>query len=195
MKLINTIKKHEMLRRWAIGEVHVEFLDDINQPIPHEQLRKLNSGDLKFEDAAINEVLKTHHQSLVDCIPLNTSWNIGLLELSQIEFNKLNTLPVPDLARITNYTYRVAYGAKIMRQHPDLNPRIEQIKAKFSLNKNLVQLSGITLLAKNVDGPYTIIEGNGRLISLYQLLFLEKNSVITDNFIEVVIGFSDKGII
>lgn len=194
MKLIREIEKHEMLRRWAIGEVHVEFLNQTHEVYPQQLLKHLTSGNPDEEKKVIKETLKTHHHSLVRCMPEDAIWYTALLDINQKEFNKLYTLPVPDLAKITNYTYRVAYAAKIIQQSPVLNPRIDEIKNAFVRNKNEVQLSGITLLANTIDGPFTVIEGNGRLISLYQLHFFNQQPVINDQHLEVVIGFSDQGI-
>lgn len=194
MKLIKKIKKHEMLRRWAIGELYVEMLRNTDQEYIINQLSILNSGDDKAEDAAINEILKTHHHSLVECIPEDAVWHTAILDVNQLEFNKLYTLPVPDLAKITNYTYRISYGARIVNQKPELNPRINCIKKAFEVNRKNVQLSGITLLAKSVEGPYTIVEGNGRLISLYQLHFFENQQIIENGTIDVIVGLSDHGI-
>ncbi|MNY35082.1 hypothetical protein D3C86_1694650 [compost metagenome] len=52
----------------------------------------------------------------------------------------------------------------------------------------------MTFLAKQKEGPYTIIEGNGRSISLYNTLILKDHKVINDNDIEVVLGLSEEEI-
>jgi hypothetical protein len=101
---------------------------------------------------------------------------------------------VADLARITNNTFRLAYAATIVKKRPDLNDRISSIIEAMKKEENEVQLSGITLLAKDIDGPYTILEGNGRLIGLYHLEFIEKINKVPIAGIDVVIGFSDLGI-
>lgn len=195
MKLIEKIEKKEMLRRWAIGEAHVDLLGDADKVYVSKQLACLNAKDDRAVETVVQEILKTHHHSLVKCIPEDAVWYTAVLDVNRLEFNKLYTLPVPDLAKVTNYTYRISYGAKILEQQPDLNPRIKGIKHAFKESGNNVQLSGITLLAKSIAGPYTIVEGNGRLISLYQLHFFERQKVIQDGTIEVVIGFSDQGIV
>ena len=194
MELIRKIKKHEMLRRWAIGEVYVEYLSSINEEIPQETLRLLNSGSPGLERKGIKRSLKGHHLSLVDCLPSDVSWYLAKMELNQPELNKLYTLPVPELAKITNFTYRVPYAAKIVQNIPSLNTRVTGIIDAFKSDASQVQLSGITFLAKQVEGPYTIIEGNGRTIGLYNTLFLEKIKVIKGNHIEVVLGLSEEEI-
>lgn len=193
MRLNRKIDQHEMLRRWAIGEVYVELCLNENADFT-DTLKRLYSKDFKSEKEAIDQTLKTHHLSLLDCINKDVVWYNATLKIAKPEFDKLYTLPVPDLARITNYTYKVSYAASIIQMKPGLNSRIDHIIASFKEGRNNVQLSGITLLAKNIDGPYTIVEGNGRLISLYQLHFLEKQNVIAENEIEVVIGLSEFGI-
>jgi hypothetical protein len=194
MKLIERIEKQEILRLWAIGEVYVELLNLENQRAAREVLNLLISGDKKLEKGGIDRVLKDHHWSLIEFIPKDTVWYRARLEVNRTEFNKLNTLPVADLARITNNTFRLAYAATIVKKRPDLNDRISSIIEAMKKEENEVQLSGITLLAKDIDGPYTILEGNGRLIGLYHLEFIEKINKVPIAGIDVVIGFSDLGI-
>lgn len=194
MKLIERIEKQEMLRLWAIGEVYVELLNLENQSFAREVLSLLMSGDKQLEKDGIDRILKDHHWSLIEFIPKDTAWYRARLEVNRTEFNKLNTLPVADLARITNNTFRLAYAATIVRKRPDLNERISSIIETMKKEENEVQLSGITLLAKGIDGPYTILEGNGRLIGLYYLEFIEKINKVPMAGIDVVIGFSDFGI-
>lgn len=183
-----------MLRLWAIGEVYVELLNLENQSFAREVLSLLMSGDKQLEKDGIDRILKDHHWSLIEFIPKDTAWYRARLEVNRTEFNKLNTLPVADLARITNNTFRLAYAATIVRKRPDLNERISSIIETMKKEENEVQLSGITLLAKGIDGPYTILEGNGRLIGLYYLEFIEKINKVPMAGIDVVIGFSDFGI-
>lgn len=194
MELIRKIKKHEMLRRWAIGEVYVEYLTSIDDEKPQEILRLLRSGDTRLERKGIKKSLKEHHLSLVGCLPSAVKWYLARMELNKSELNKLYTLPVLELARITNFTYRVPYAAKIVQNIPDLNTRITGIIDAFKSDASQVQLSGITFLAKQTEGPYTIIEGNGRSIALYNTLFVEGFKVLESNGIEVVLGLSEEEI-
>lgn len=189
MKLIREIEKQEMLRRWAIAEVYVEYLNAIETDVPNEILALLYSGDPDMELDGISRALKEHHFSLVDCLPSDVSWYLVELEIKQSEFDQLYTLPVPDLELITNYTFRVADAAHMIQKNRVSEDRINEIKNALKLGR--VQLSGITLLAKRFTGPYTIIEGNGRLISLYNLLFVEASCKMLNDHIEVVIGLSD----
>lgn len=191
MKQIRKIKEHEMLKRWAIAEVYVEHLNSINEDRPGETLRLLHSNNEALQKLGIGRALKDHHLSLVDCLPSDITWYLAELELKQQEFDRLYTLPVPDLAKITNDTFQVSSAAKNIAQNAHLNTRILEIREAFKLDRKKVQLSGITLLAKDFKGPYTIIEGNGRLISLYSLLFLEENRVLFADHISIVIGISD----
>lgn len=192
MKQIRKIKEHEVLRRWAIGEVYVEYLNATNEDYPQETLRLLHSNDEALQKLGIRRSLKEHHLSLVDCLPSDVSWYLAALELKQSEFDRLKTLPVLDMAMITNHTYKVSYAANHMDQITYLNPRISQIKNAFRSDRDQVQLLGITVLARNFEGPFTIIEGNGRLISLHSLIFLERDYTLSDDYIEVVLGISDE---
>lgn len=191
MKLTGLIDKHEMLRLWAIGEVYVDLLNPENSEPGKEILSLLNSKDAILERKGIERGLKNHHWSLIDFIPEDTVWHKAILELNKPEFHKLNTLPVDDLGRITNNTFRLVYAANIIMMKPDLNRRISEIIGAMKRGVGEVQLSGITLLANEENGPYTILEGNGRLISLYNLEFIEKLKICPERQVEVVLGLSD----
>jgi hypothetical protein len=191
MKLIRKIKKHEVLRRWAIAEVYVEYLNSSHLDYPQETLRLLHSNDRTLEEIGINRSLKLHHLSLVDCLPADTSWFLAGLEINKTEFDQLYTLPVIGMAKISGDTYKVSQAAVIIQQNPNLDARITAIRNALKLNPEEVHVSGITLLAKDFDGPFTVIEGNGRLISLYSILFLEENNFVPNNQVEVAIGLSD----
>lgn len=194
MKLTELIDKHEMLRLWAIGEVYVDLLNPEKSKTGKETLTLLNARNIILERKGIERALKNHHWSLIEFIPEDTVWYKGVLEVNRPEFYKLNTLPVEDLARITNNTFRVAYAASIVIKKPDLDQRISGIINAMKKGREEVQFLGITLLANETNGPYTILEGNGRLISLYYLEFIEKLKICPEGQIEVVLGLSVAGI-
>lgn len=179
-----------MLRRWAIAEVYVEYLDVINENIPQELLQLLHSKDTKLEEEGISKALKPHHESLVDCLPTEVSWYLAGLEITLEELNKLQTIGVDGFARMTNDSYLVADAAKTLQRDPDQDLRIKGIKQALKTGTSAVQWMGITLLASRIEGPFTIVDGNGRLISLYQLLFLENNQRWLNSEMEVVLGIS-----
>lgn len=191
MKLIRKIKKHEVLRRWAIAEVYVEYLNLTHLDYPQETLRLLHSNDPELEGIGISRSLKIHHLSLLDCMPTDTSWFLAGLEINKTEFDQLYTLPIIDLAKISGDTYKVSNAAAVLQQNPFLDPRITEITNALKSNPEQVQTPGIILFAKDFDGPFAVVEGNGRLISLYRILFLDENSFIPNDQIEVAIGLSD----
>ncbi|MCC8423669.1 hypothetical protein [Mucilaginibacter sp. UR6-11] len=194
MRLLEQITKHEMMRRWAIGEVHVDLLSS-NSAELYKTLKLLLSQKIELEKEGINRALKYRHLCLIDCIAEDAAWYLAALDITQNEFNRLNTLTVPDLAMVTNNTYKINYGAHIIRQNPDLNPRISNIMNALRKKHRTVQLTGITLLAKNATGPFTIVEGNGRLISLYNILFNEGIALkFAKNDLQVVLAISNEGI-
>lgn len=192
MRLLKKIKKHEMLRRWAIAEVYVEYLGALNKIIPQQLLQLLYSEDITKEEEGIDQALKPHHLSLANCLSDDVCWYLANLEINISEFNKLNTLPIPEFGGMTQYTYQVSSAARQLHDNPNLDLRINRIKEAAKRKGKQVQWSGITLIASSVDGPFTIIEGNGRLISLYQILFLENNQSYFDGEIEVVIGITNE---
>ncbi|PWG80209.1 hypothetical protein [Pararcticibacter amylolyticus] len=190
MKIIRKSDEHEMMQRWALGEIEVERKGKSAEIQTLEnRLTLLRSDNREEQKTAIEGTLKTHHVSLVKCIPEDAAYFLANLDVSRREFDLLRTLPVPDLAKVTNNTYRLSYGAVLVSQHPDLNPRIVQIMDSFRKGGH-VEMAGITLLAKDVAGPYTVIEGNGRLMSLYQLLFFENRKIFYQEEIEVILALS-----
>jgi hypothetical protein len=191
MRLTRLVDKHEMLRLWAIGEVYVDLLQSITSTTAAEMLTLLNAKDTILERKGIERTLKKHHWSLIDLIPEDTVWYKAILEINKIAFYKLNTLPVEDLEKITNNTFRLAYAANIVMKKPDSNQRIFGIINAMKKRKEEVQFSGITLLANEINGPYTILEGNGRLISLYHLEFIENLKICPEGEIEIILGLSD----
>ncbi len=190
MELLKEITAREMLRRWAIGEAYVDFAADGDEGTLNERLTSLESDDLDVQKKATYSVLKQRHFSLMDCVPEDTIWYLCTLKTDKNTFGLLKNLFVPDLARITNNTYRIPYAAYITHAFPELNPRITAIAEAFRQGRD-VSLSGISLLAKSTEGPFTIIEGNGRLTSLYQLLFNEKRTLSIPENLEVVLGISE----
>ncbi|WP_316747207.1 hypothetical protein [Pedobacter gandavensis] len=190
MRLIKKINHHEMLRRWAIAEVYVEHLDSIDETIPQDMLQLLHSNDTDLEKEGIIRSLKPHHLSLMDCLPTDVSWYMADLEVKLEEFNKLQTIGVEGFARMTNDSYLVADAAKTLQRNRGMDLRIDGIKQALKAGSNKIQWLGITLLASGIEGPFTIVDGNGRLISLYQLLFLENNQRLLNSQMEVVLGIS-----
>lgn len=192
MKLIRKIKKHEMLRRWAIAEVYVMYNDVINEAAPQHLLRLLHSNEVDLEHVGIRESLKPHHLSLINCLPEKIFWYVALLEMTRNEFDKLNTLRVPEFEKITEYSCKVADAAIKLCENPNLNIRINNIKQNLISESKAMQWLGLTLISRGIDGPFVVVEGNGRLISLYQLMFLEKESDFSNYQLEVVLGISEE---
>lgn len=51
-------------------------------------------------------------------------------------------------------------------------------------------MQGITLIGQSEEGPFTIAEGNGRLVSVYLCCIDEHSSPICQSEIEVVVGIA-----
>ncbi|WP_222538853.1 hypothetical protein [Pedobacter polysacchareus] len=192
MRLIRKIKKQEMMRRWAISEVYVEHMATMSEAIPQRLLQLLYSNEMSFVKEGIYSVLKPQHLSLLNCLPTKVTWYLAGLELTIQEFNKLQTLRVPEFEEISNNTCQLSDAAKQLYQYPYSNTRIAEIKQAAKNGSKALQWTGITLLSCGRAGPFVIIEGNGRLISLYQLLFLEKHSNLKNCELEVVLGISEE---
>ncbi|MGY0036912.1 hypothetical protein [Pedobacter sp. NJ-S-72] len=144
MKLIEKIDRHEVLRRWAIGEVYSEFFNPLYEAGRQETMNMLLSGSRYLEREGIGMVLE-FKQSLVDSISLYVKWYSAVLEINKSDLDMVYTLQLPGWERNTDGTYLVADAAKNINEMPYLDTRVTGIYN--SLKDRNVKLQGITLLA------------------------------------------------
>lgn len=185
MKIIEKIDRHEVLRRWAIGEVYSKFFNPIYESGRQETLAMLLSGSRYLEDEGINTVLE-FKQGLVDSISVDINWYRAHLELNKSDLDLVYTLQLPGWERNTEGSYLVADAAKNIKQLPYLDTRVSSIFG--ALKKKQVKMEGITLLAVDKVGPYVAVEGTGRLTSIYMAQQLEHLDLINNNEVEVTLG-------
>jgi hypothetical protein len=185
MKLIEKIDRHEVLRKWAIGEVYSEFFNPLYDSAREETMGMLLSGSRYLEREGIDSVLE-HKQSLVDSISLYVKWYRAVLEINKSDLDMVYTLQLPGWERNTDGSFLIADAARNIQSVPFLDPRVTGI---FNSLKNKdVKLEGITLLAVDKIGPYVAVEGTGRLTSIYMAQQLEQLDLIKNNQIEVSLG-------
>lgn len=185
MKLIEKIDRHEVLRRWAIGEVHSEFFNPLYESGREETMKMLFSGNRYLEREGIDTVLE-FKQSLVDSISLYVKWYKAILEINRSDLDMVYTLQLPGWERNTDGSYLVADAAKNINEMPFLDPRVTGIYN--ALKDREVKLQGITLLAVDKIGPYVAVEGTGRLTSIYMAQQLNNLDLIKDNQVEIALG-------
>lgn len=184
MKLIKKITRHEMLKRWAIAELNSEFFNVQNEEGRIKILTFLTSNNIKEEEIGINKVL-AFKKDLVEWLPLNLQWFLARLHIVRAEMDLIYTLNVPGWETNTKGTFLISTAALNIMENPSLEPRVTGILD--ALKKKNVEMKGITLLADRLSGPYTAVEGNGRLTSIYIARILEKTKVLGDE-IEIVLG-------
>lgn len=185
MKIIEKIDRHEVLKRWAIGEVYSEFFNPAYESHREETLAMLNSGSRYLEMEGIDMVLEMK-QVLVDSLSNYIKWYKAILEINKSDLDMIYTLQLPGWERNTQGSYLIADAARNIQRIPYLDTRVTGILG--ALKRNEVNLEGITLLAVDKIGPYVAVEGNGRLTGIYMAQQLEKLDLIEKNQIEITLG-------
>lgn len=185
MKLIEKINRHEVLRRWAVGEVYSQFFNPLYESSRLETLAMLQSGNQFLEKEGIDNVLELK-RGLVDSISIHINWYKALLEINKSDLDLVYTLQLPGWDRNTDGSFLISDAARNILQLPSLDNRVTQIYR--AIRKNQVKMEGITLLAVDKIGPYVAVEGTGRLTSIYMAQQLDKLNLINDNLIEITLG-------
>jgi len=185
MKLIEKIDRHEVLRRWAIGEVYSSFFNPQNESSRGETLAMLLSGNYYLEKLGLENVLELK-QGLVDSISIHINWYRAILELRKSDLDMVYTLQLPGWERNTEGSYLISDAARNINDLPTLDPRVTKIFKAFKQQN--VEMDGITLLAVDKIGPYVAIEGTGRLTSIYIAQQLNHLNLIKNNQLEISLG-------
>lgn len=185
MKLIEKIDRHEVLRRWAVGEVYSKFFNPEYEEHREETLAMLLSGSKYLEREGIDLVLELK-QSLVDSISFYITWYRAFLEINKSDLDLVYTLQLPGWERNTEGSFLISDAAKNIYDVPYLDSRVTGIYR--ALKNHNVRMDGITLLAVDKIGPYVAVEGTGRLTSIYMAQQLEHMNLLENNQIEVTLG-------
>ncbi|MGB3346122.1 MAG: hypothetical protein WBA71_02545 [Candidatus Humimicrobiia bacterium] len=188
MNIISEISRHEMTRRWAIGEVNSQFFCFKDQTMREETLAWLKSGDPIKEENGI----KRHHVCrghFINSIPLDTRWFLASLPIVEDEFNKLRTIKDNNgWNKYSSGSYLFCDAANYLIKNLDVDQRIKSIINR-PRDRN-IESTGITLISKNKKGPYIIAEGTARLVAIYYHCILKGIKLFENNTIEVVVGVS-----
>lgn len=185
MKIIREITFHEMLRRFAIGETFSEFYHAPNDEHRNETLRLLNSGKQNQEIEGINRALASR-QCLVNRFRQKTKWYLANLPVTPDQFSAIHTIDDPGWVSHSRGTLKLIDAATNLRDAPGADIRVDAIVSAF--RQGNVEMKGITLIGQSEEGPFTIAEGNGRLVAVYLCCLDEQPSPISQSEIEVVLG-------
>ena len=187
MNILENITKHEMVRRFAIGEVYSQFFYTRNESIRREALSFLNSGDHELECRGIAQ----HQRSrgiFVKSLPADTVWSLAKLSLSENEFSKLHTVNVDGWVGYTKGSLRLIDAAIFLQEYPDIDSRVSGIIS--ACKQGQLEICGITLFGQTLNGPFTIVEGTARLVALYLNCVQKNTSPLCSDEIDIVIGLS-----
>ena len=186
MKILEPITRHEMVRRFILGELDSPRFGSRDESDRRETKDLLESDDTRRQCEGI--LRQPHRLGFVASIPTDTDWSTGRLELTENDFQLLR--PVKDDAwrRLSNGTFKLVDAATAVKDAPGRDPRIaEMIEAS---RKQPLNLTGITLFRQEGGKTYTIVEGSARLAALYvsQVACLQPQH--PGESIEVVVGIS-----
>ena len=176
-----------MLRRFAIGEVYSEFYDSPTDRHRQESFCLLTSGNSESEIEGIKRVL-ARRAEYVNSVPDGTRWYLAKLTISEKSFSDLRTINEPEWVRRSRGTKKLIDAAFFIRDCKGLDQRIDSIISGFK--KSQVEMVGITLFGSTREGPFTIVEGTGRLIAVFLCYIAELSSLSSHDELEVVLGLS-----
>ena len=185
MKIIEEITYREMTRRWAIGEVMSVFFHRRDKAYQQDTLRLLTCGNQDDESEGIRRHQITRG-SYISSIPPGTTWYLSKLSVTEEEFAKLYTDKSPGWKRYSGGTFRLSDVATFLREDPSQDLRIAGMISE--LQNRRFEPIGITLIEENSNGPYTILEGNGRLAAVYIQCLLQDRKSDCPSELEVILG-------
>ncbi len=186
MRTIRKASFHEVLLRFAIGEVNSDFAPE-DQEYRQRTLSLLVSGDPILESEGIERQLQLRRQFL-HSIPTDTQWGLANLGLTKAEFSPLYTIREEGWIKLTGGTLRLIDAANLINSDPTRDRRIAAVVS--SCKQGRLELRGVTLLTQTERGPFTIVEGTARLLALYLCCILGASSPHCSEDLEVAVGLS-----
>ena len=188
MIILRKIDTHEMARRFAIGEVNSGFFFSQNEIDKKKTLQLLTSGDYDLECLGIQNHRRTRGP-FVDSLPRDAVWSLAKLRMSEDEFELLRTVNVDGWVKYTNGLLRLIDAAIFLAANPEVDPRVTEVIG--ACKQGRIELCGITLFGRTVDGPLTIVEGTARLVSLYLTNVKQRSCPHRLEEIEIALGLSE----
>jgi len=188
MIILRKIDRHEMARRFAVGEVNSGFFFSPDEIDKKKTLQLLTSGDYNLECLGIENHRKTRGP-FVDSLPRDTGWYIAKLRISENEFEHLHTVNVDGWVRYTNGSLKLTDAAIFLEANPEADPRVTEVIG--ACKQGRIELCGITLFGRTTDGPLTVVEGTARLVSLYLTQVRQRSCPLKLDDFEIVLGLSE----
>jgi hypothetical protein len=188
MIILREIDRHEMARRFAIGEVNSGFFFSPDETDRKKTLQLLTSGDHDLERLRIQRHQRTRG-GFIDSLPRDTEWHLAKLPMSADEFELLRTVNVDGWVKYTNGSLRLIDAAIFLEANPEADPRVTEIIS--ACKQGRIELCGITLFGRTTDGPLTVVEGTARLVSLYLTCAKQRSCPLSLEDVEIALGLSE----
>jgi hypothetical protein len=113
-------------------------------------------------------------------------------KINENEFALLRTIksdrPGEGWEKYSHGSYLLRDSAQYLLADPDEDKRVTSLVHK--MRNGAVEMRGITLLAHSKGGPYTVAEGNARLIAVYINCIVNDLRLGDGDSIEVILGIS-----
>jgi len=187
MKIIREVTYHEMLRRFAVGETYSQFYTPFKKRRREETLRLLQSGDRTQETKGIKRVLKGR-KSFIKSFPQNTLWYLAAMPVTVAFFSAIKTVNYSGWLGHSGGSRKLIDAAINLCNKTRKDKRVDAIVSAFK--QGTVEMQGITLIAGSEKGPFTVAEGNARLVALYLCCLNGQNNAIGEQQCECVLGIS-----
>ncbi len=189
MKIIREITFHEMLRRFAVGEVRsYSFYKAPNDEHRKESLCLLMSGEQDQEHEGIHRVLEGRRSVVNNLLQLRLKYYLANLPITHSQFSVIKTYNDRNWVRYSGGTRKLIDAASYLRDAPGEDNRVDKIISAFK--RGDIEMQGITLVKESETGFFTIFEGNARLVAVYLCCVDEQSSPICKSEVEVVLGIS-----
>lgn len=172
----------EIVHSWLKDEWYLPHYNQIRQNISSKLIANPDFSDTN-ENRIRLELLRCVRQPMIDPIPSDTQWYV--IDFNKEDLNRTFIVPSDDWFPMTNNSYRILEAIKNVGgnlNHADRVRKIMDSVVGENVSKNLI------LVASSPESPFTVIEGNHRVVA-----FVSKalNNSETDIIIEeIFLGIS-----
>lgn len=188
MIITRKIDIHEMERRFAIGEVNSGFFFSQDEAVKMRTLQLLASGNYADECSGIQNHKKTRG-TFIDSLPEDTEWYLAKLRISEDEFRQLRTVNVDGWVNYTKGSLSLIDAAMFLEANPRADQRVTEVIN--ACKQGAIELCGITLFGRTIDGLLTVVEGTARLVSLYLTCVKQQSCPVNLEEAEIALGLSE----
>lgn len=167
MRVGAQISAHEMLLRWARGELESGFF--LTQFFDRDIVRGLlYSADAEKQDQGLNQ-LRFARGHILQRLPRDTEWRLAEIDFTPEEFASIRTInPDPDWRLLTGGSYQLVDACDRLHSGAAFDERIPAMLQRFeAVGEVAHEVRGITLVARSTASQSMVIEGHGRLVARY----------------------------